>query len=147
MATTFANDRGTTGHAATEKESYFLSEVVDFSATTHVATDIFQALNVPAGSIVLNAGIDVLVVDTAGNSGTIALGDGTVVYIATAIPTTLGNMANGDAVAEMFVPYTAADTLDVTVSTGAVNGKVRVWAIVTDYTKPNTDELATFTAV
>lgn len=143
---TYNNDRGTGGHKAYAAEPYFLSEVIDFSATTNAASDVFQALNVPAGTIVLNAGVDVLTVDSAGNSGTVALADGTVTYVAAAAPTSTGNMTNADAVAEMFVAYDAVDTLDVTVGTGAINAKVRVWAIVVDATEISTDQRATFTA-
>jgi hypothetical protein len=41
-------------------------------------------------------------------------------------------MTSGDALAEMFVSYAAADTLDVTVATANVNSKVRVWALLAD---------------
>lgn len=141
---TYTNDRGTVGHMATEREAYFLSEVIDFSTQTNAAADVFQAINVPAGSIVLNAGVHVLTADAAGNSGTVALGDGTVVYVAAATVAATGNMTNADAVAEMFVPYDAADTLDVTIGTGAIDAKVRVWAIVIDATTLDTDQRATF---
>lgn len=144
MANLYLNDRGTSGHSAVAANPYFLSEVIDFNTTTNIATDVFQALNVPLGSVVLNAGVDVLVVDDAGNSGTVALGDGTVVYVAATVPTSTGNIAAGDAVAEMFVAYDAADTLDVTVATGAINAKIRVWAIVIDATELTVTQAATF---
>ena len=69
---------------------------------------------------------------TAGTgTGTLALGDGTVTYVAAATQSA-GQMTSGDALAELAVTYAAADTLDVTVATANVNSKVRVWAILVD---------------
>jgi len=49
------------------------SEVVDFSSTTNAATDTFDIIGIPANTVVLAAGFDVLSPGTG--SGTIALGD------------------------------------------------------------------------
>lgn len=137
---------GTAGHPTKKNAPYLAETVIDFSSQTNAATDVFQAINVPANACVLNAGVDVLTVDSAGNSGTVALGDGTVVYIAATAPTSAVQLANGDAVGEMFVWYDAADTLDVTVATGAINAVIRVWAIIVDGDDPITTQRVTFTA-
>ena len=100
--------------------------------------DVYQAINVPANSVVLNAGIDKITAGTG--TGTLALGDGTVTYVAAAVQTAAGAMTSGDAVGEMFVSYPTADTLDVTVATADVNSKVRVWALMADCEGPVGDD-------
>ena len=52
-----------------------ISDVVDFSSTTNASSDTFDVLPIPANSLVLAAGVDVLTADGAGNSGTIIVGD------------------------------------------------------------------------
>ena len=105
-----------------------ISDVVDFSATTNAAGDTFDVLPIPANSLVLAAGMDILVVDDAGASGTIALGDSVDPdqYVATIAQTALGQKVTLDA----NYAYSAADALRLTTATGAVNCKVRVWACV-----------------
>jgi len=141
---TLSNNRGTGGHSANTCVPYLLEEVIDYNTQGAAAADVIEAVNVPAGSLVLFAGVEVITADSAGNSGTLALGDGTVTYVAATAPTTVGQIANADAVAEMCVAYSAANTLDVTGATGTVNGKVRVWAIVMDYTSPDVTQRAVF---
>tara|TARA_Y100000310_G_C20702909_1_gene831666 strand:- start:1810 stop:2259 length:450 start_codon:yes stop_codon:yes gene_type:complete len=146
---TYNNDGGTVGYNAQSKRPHLLSEVVDFSSTTNATSDVFQVLNIPAGAMVLNAGIEVLTADTAGNSGTLALDDSvnSVTYVTAASVASTGAMTSGDAVGEMFVTFVGADTLDVTIGTGAVNAVVRVWAIVMDLTEANTSvQKLTFSA-
>jgi len=135
---------GTAGHAAECNVPYLLEQVINYSTQAAAAADVIEAIDIPANSLVLNAGIDVLTVDSAGNSGTVALGDGSVVYVAAAAPTALGQMTAGDAVAEMFVSYTTANTLDVTGASGTINGKVRIWALVCDMSTPDVTQRATF---
>ena len=53
-----------------------MSEVIDFTSTTTANSgDTFDVIGIPANTLVMSAGVDVLVADTAGNSGTIASGD------------------------------------------------------------------------
>lgn len=137
---------GATGQSEGHNLPYFTSIVIDFGATTHTSTDVFATISVPVDTMVLAAGIDVLTVDAAGNSGQIDLVDSvnSVTYVASAIPTTLGAMTSSDATAEMFVTYSTLDTLDVTVSVGILDGKVRVWALMCDLTDPITAQRVTF---
>lgn len=122
--------QASTGRRAMAVQPYLTTEVVDFSATTNAAADTFAVLAVPANSVVLRAGIDVLVADTAGNSGTVALGEtgGDVDrYVAAAAPTSTGQMT---CTATASLAVSAADTIDILVATGAINAKVRVWAVI-----------------
>lgn len=132
MATlTKTGGTGTTGHVAGNAvaKTYVQSTVIDGTSTALTSGDVYQAINLPANSIVLSAGIDVITAGTG--TGTLALGDGTVTYVAAATQSA-GQMTSGDALAELAVTYAAADTLDVTVATADVNSKVRVWALIAD---------------
>ena len=67
---------GTAGHPSKAPALKCVSVVVDFSSTTNVANDVFECITLPANTYVVTAGIDIITADTAGNSGTVALGDG-----------------------------------------------------------------------
>ena len=132
MATlTKTGGTGTTGHVAGNAvaKTYVQSTVIDGTSTALTNGDVYQAINLPANSIVMSAGIDVITAGTG--TGTLALGDGSVTYVAAATQSA-GQMTSGDALAELAVTYAAADTLDVTVGTADVNSKVRVWALIAD---------------
>ena len=132
MATLTQTGAGTgQGHASSGgvPKVYAQSTVIDGTSTALTNGDVYQAINVPANSIVMSAGIDVITAGTG--TGTLALGDGSVTYVAAATQSA-GQMTSGDAVAELAVTYAAADTLDVTVGTADVNSKVRVWALLAD---------------
>lgn len=132
MATlTKTGGTGTTGHVSGNgvAKTYVQTTVIDGTSTSLTSGDVYQAINLPANSIVMSAGIDVITAGTG--TGTLALGDGTVTYVAAATQSA-GQMTSGDALAELAVTYAAADTLDVTVATADVNSKVRVWALIAD---------------
>lgn len=135
---TRTNNGGTLGHPTKQRRPYCEHVVIDFALEANAATDVFQVINVPANSIILDAGVEVLVVDSAGNSGTVALGDGTTVWVAAAAPTALGQMTNAS-VAN--IVKGVADTLDITVGTGAINAKLRVWAIICDLSDTETAQV------
>jgi len=140
MATLTQTGAGTgQGHVASNAvpKVYAQSTVIDGTSTALTSGDVYQAINVPANSVVLSAGIDVITAGTG--TGTLALGDGTVTYVAAATQSA-GQMTSGDALAELAVTYAAADTLDVTVATANVNSKVRVWAILVDIDGQGDDE-------
>ena len=71
-----------TGNASTSaslpvgKPVRMVTQVVDFSSFTNAAGDVVQVIEVPANTLCLYAGMDVLTADGAGNSGTLSLGDG-----------------------------------------------------------------------
>lgn len=167
----------TTGYKHShESEVYVSSVVIDFSSTTNAASDVFQAIKVPADSLVLAVGVDVLTADTAGNSGTVAVGDGTNDFIAAVAPTSTGTLAPSTIAAiatdmsldandnelkgkvnsilgvlykgDILTSFDANNTIDVTVGTGAINAKIRVWAIMADLNGTrDTTQRVTFTAV
>ena len=114
------------------------SEVIDFTATTTANSgDTFDVIGIPANTMVLQAGVDVLVADTAGNSGTIAIGDSSDPdqYVDEVAPTATGQKDLLSAP----IAYSADDDIRLTIATGAVNGKVRVWATMISLDKDGTD--------
>ena len=114
-----------------------MSEVVDFSSTTNAGGDTFDVIGVPANTLVLAAGCDILTADTAGNSGTLAVGDssGAAIYSAAAAPTSTGQKTLTDDPKA----YSAGDDIRLTVASGAINGKVRVWATMISLDKGGSD--------
>ena len=56
---------------ASSDQVRIMSEVVDFSSTTNAATDTFDVIGIPANTLVLSAGVDVLSAGTG--TGTIAV--------------------------------------------------------------------------
>ena len=141
MATWTITGGGNTGHSADGKKVRVISEIVDFSEFTISTNDVIQVIELPANSLVLYAGFDVLTADSAGNSGTLSLGDGADVdrYVSASTATagiettrekagdsSLGTTSIG------YAYYAAADTIDLVNATGSINAKVRVFAVVAD---------------
>ena len=119
-----------------------VTQVVDFSSFTNASGDVVQVIEVPANTLCLYAGLDVLTADGAGNSGTLALGDGADVdrYVSASTATAgievtrerAGTSAMGTTSVGYGV-YTAADTIDLTIASGAVDCKVRVFCVLADF--------------
>ena len=115
-----------------------MSEVIDFTSTTTANSgDTFDVIGIPANTLVMSAGVDVLVADTAGNSGTIAIGDSgdPDQYVNEVAPTSTGQQAL------LVAPeaYSSGDDIRLTIATGAITGKVRVWATMMSLDKDGTD--------
>ena len=134
MATYSITGVGTTGFPASGPNVRVISEVVDFSATTNASGDVFQTLSIPADTVILGAGINVITADSAGNSGTIELGDAGDPNRYVAAST--AGAGQETAIFATTVPhlYDTADTIDMVIGTGAINAVVRVWAIIADCT-------------
>ena len=130
MPTDYNSDITSTNLSAKRGSSIprVISDVVDFSSTTNATGDTFDVLPIAANSLVLAAGVDVLTADDAGNSGTIAVGDSVDAdqYAAAATVAAAGQMTTLDA----NYAYSSADAIRLTIGTGAINAKVRVWACV-----------------
>ena len=130
MPTDYNSDITSTNLSAKRGSSIprVISDVVDFSSTTNATGDTFDVLPIAANSLVLAAGVDVLTADDAGNSGTIAVGDSVDAdqYAAAATVAAAGQMTTLDA----NYAYSSADAIRLTIGTGAIDAKVRVWACV-----------------
>lgn len=102
------------------------------NATTlsgNAAGDTVPFLTIPAGCVVNYAGFEVTVADTAGNTGTIQVTDGTNTYTAAVTVQTVGIKAFTAAANRL---YTTATNLSLAVGTGNINATIRGWAVVTD---------------
>lgn len=126
--TAYNSSNSSTLLTASSDKVRVLSEVVDFASTTNAASDSFDVIGIPANSLVIAAGCDVLTADTAGNSGTIAIGDSASsgYYVAAVAPSSTGQLT----ITDDSKVYSAANDIRITVATGAINAKVRVWATV-----------------
>ena len=147
MATFTITGGGNTGYGANGPNVKVASVVIDFTDDDFgslAATDTIEAIEVPAGTIVLSAGYEILTVGTG--SGTLSLGDGGDVdrYVTAVAQTAAGQKA---ALATN-VPhlYTAADTIDLKSATAVVNSKVLVWAIMADCNGNSEDYVVSMSA-
>ena len=120
---------------ASSDQVRLMSEVVDFSSTTNAASDTFDVIGIPANTLVLSAGVDVLTAGTG--TGTIAVGDSGDAdqYVDEVAPTSTGQQTLLNAPEA----YSSADDIRITVATAAVNAKVRVWATMISLDKGGSD--------
>ena len=119
-----------------------VTQVVDFSSFTNASGDVVQVIEVPANTLCLYAGMDVLTADGAGNSGTLSLGDGADVdaFVTASTPTAglevtrerAGTSAMGTTSIGYRI-YAAADTIDLVIGSGAIDAKVRVFCVLADF--------------
>lgn len=93
-----------------------LAAVVDFTYADLVDATAVEAINMPAGAIVVGGRLVITTAFNSGTSDTIAVGDGTNAYLAATSVAATGSteLAGG-------LPYSASDTVDLTWDgTGAV---------------------------
>ena len=139
MATVSKVTGGTSGHPSTRRKPYWVENTIDNSLFDPANGDIIQALNVPAETLVIAAGLEVftpssssvtmdlgITGSTAGHNDPDCWVDG---YDATG--TGHAPMDATDAAAMLIVK--TADTIDILIG-GAQDtaGKVRVWALMCD---------------
>ena len=106
-------------------KAYLAQAIIDFSSTNLAATQDIDAIKVPADTIVLCAGIEVI---TAGaNAGTLDMGDADA---ADTWVTDIAQNATGQETGSAAKYYSAADTLDVLGVTADMDGKIRVFAVM-----------------
>ena len=124
---------GTTGHPSNGRTPYLVENTIDFSPFDPAANDIVQAIDIPAESIVLNAGLEVLTASPS--SVTLDLGDANDVdkYVDGYDSTSTGYAAAVINASNVGHVYGSADTIDIKVL-GAqdTTGKVRVFAVMCD---------------
>ena len=124
---------GTTGHPSNGRIPYLVENTVDFSSFDPAANDIVQMIDVPAESIVMNAGLEVLTASPS--SVTLDMGDGDTVdiYVDGYDSTSTGYATIHQDVLSTGKVYGSADTIDIKVL-GAqdTSAKVRAWAVICD---------------
>lgn len=132
---------GTTGHPANKRTPYLVESVLDGSLATIADDDVVQMIQVPAETICLGAGMEVLTAVTGLTTPAWDLGHGNDpdewtndADVSTAGHVTTGQVGNGTA-AGVWVTFTTADTIDITANSASgtvTGGKVRVWAVLMD---------------
>ena len=125
---------GTTGHPTRGRRPYLVENTIDISAINGdsgaAQNDVIQALDIPAETLVMEAGIEVLTALSSSVTLDLGITGGDVdIYV------------DGDTNATGYSTLTAtarhisasADTLDVLVlSADSTAGKIRVWAVMCD---------------
>ena len=144
MATVSKVTGSTSGHPSTRRKPYYVENTIDNSLFDPSADDVIQALNIPAETCIINAGLEVIT--AASSSVTFDLGDGDDPdrYVdgdtnAAGHAAPVAHASNSGHV------YGTADTLDVTTGGAAdTAGKIRVYAIMCDVS--GSDETASNTS-
>lgn len=105
-------------------------------ATALAATDTLQVISLPAGSIVLAAGLNVTSAETVNTTATFSFGyTGGSPYAANAYASAVASNSTGLKAADLANPsvIVSADTIDLLLNTAApTNCVVNAWAIVAD---------------
>ncbi len=134
-------DLGTPG-----REVFYVEKVIDFAAAATAkgsalaAADVIEAISVPAGHMIVNAGLQVLTVATGeSNDTTLDLGvtaiDADVCVDGFDLDAAAAGAYAQNAAAFQPVVIATADTIDVliaTATTAPTGGTVRVWAALLD---------------
>jgi hypothetical protein len=135
-----------TGNSRPTRNVYMVENTINFADHTvdPSAGDVVQAITVPAGSVIMAAGLEVVTALTldndADNDVTIDLGTDTEAdkYVDgfDADAATAGTYAAADAAAAGPEVHGTANTLDMTFAAtsadGISAGKIRVWAVMLD---------------
>ena len=138
---------GTTGHPSNGRTPYLVENTIDVSAVNGdsgaAQNDVLQAMDIPAETVIMEAGIEVLTACTSSVTLDLGITGGDVdIY------------TDGDTNATGYSTLTAtarhvaasADTLDVLVLSAASSaGKIRVWAIMCDVSGINESDQNTST--
>ncbi len=105
-------------------------------ATALAATDTLQVISLPANSIVLSAGINVVTAETTNTTATLDVGyTGGSPAAANAYGNDLATNSTGLKAADLANPtvVATADTIDILLNTAVpANAVINVWAIVAD---------------
>ena len=125
---------GTTGHPANGRTPYLVENTIDVSAVNSSSGtsngDILQALDIPAETLIMEAGIEVITALSSSATMDLGITGGDV-----------DRYVDGDTNATGYATLTAtarvvvasADTLDIlTAGADSSAGKVRVWAVLCD---------------
>ena len=138
---------GTTGHPSNGRTPYLVENTIDVSAVNSdsgaAQNDVLQAMDIPAETVIMEAGIEVLT--ACSSSVPLDLGiTGGDVDIYTDGDTNATGYSTLTATARHVAA--AADTLDVLVLSAASSaGKIRVWAIMCDVSGINESDQNTST--
>ena len=130
---------GTTGHPANGRTPYLVENTIDMSAFDPAAGDIIQAIDVPAETLVMSAGLEVLTASSSsvtfdlGITGSTAGHQDPDAFVDAYDATGTGYAPMDATDASAMLVCKVADTIDI-LTAGAQDtaGKVRVWAVLCD---------------
>ena len=152
MATVSKVTGSTSGHPSTRRKPYWVENTIDNSLFDPASADVIQALNVPAETLVLCAGLEVLTAGSSSVTYDVGYGgdpdrwvDGDTNATGHADLRTVTDSATTGLPFGNMVVFGSADTIDVVIG-GADDtaGKIRVWALMCDIS--GSDETASNTA-
>ena len=134
---------GTTGHPSNGRTPYLVENTIDVSAVNGdsgtTSGDILYALDIPAETLIMEAGIEVLtacsssVVIDIGVTGSTAGFSDPDAYVDAYDATGAAYAPRDVADAAPMLTIKTADTIDALMAGGASSaGKIRVWAILCD---------------
>ena len=126
-------------HNTNKEGGYHPTLNLKITSLFFTGSDNFDVIGIPANTYVVAAGCDVLTADTAGNTGTIAVGDSasSTAYVSAVAPTSATQLTPANTTGKA---YASANDIRLTVGTGAINAKVRVWAIMISLDKGGTEK-------
>jgi hypothetical protein len=144
MATITTLAGGATAGRTVGSVPYLVDKLVDFAAAATAkgsalaATDVIEAISVPANTVILNAGIEIITVLGGESSDTtFDLGTGVDVDVFVdgfdADAAAAGAYAQNAAAFQPIVVGSTADTIDLliaTATTAPTSGVARVWAVL-----------------
>jgi hypothetical protein len=109
-----------------------IENTIDFSIAANNVddADVVEFLAVPAGTLVLFAGVDVLTAEGHVAEGDLGDGGSGLRYVEAANIEVVANTANKPATVPYL--YTSADTIDLICDHALDAAKVRVWALIAD---------------
>ncbi len=139
MATVSKVTGGTAGHPSTRRKPYYVENTIDNSLFDPDNADIIEALNVPAETLVMAAGLEVLTASSSSVTFDLGITGSTAGHhdpdaFVDAYDATGTGYAPMDATdAAAMLVCKDADTIDI-LTAGAQDtaGKVRVWAVLCD---------------
>jgi hypothetical protein len=125
---------GTTGHPSNGRTPYLVENTIDISAINSAAGtaigDVVQALDIPAETLIMEAGIEVLTALSSSVTMDLGITGGVVDTYADGDTNATGYSALST---DARVISASADTLDVlTLVAASSAGKIRVWAVLCD---------------
>lgn len=110
------------------RKAQVVEVVLDFSTTNLAAADVVNVFEIPANTMVLNAGIQVLTAASTG-SPTIDMGDGAA---ADTWVTDVDGSTTAQEIGATPKIYTAADNIDIVGVAATFDGKIRCVATMVD---------------
>ena len=139
MATVDKTTGGTAGHPSTRRKPYYVENTDDNSLFDPSAGDIIQCLNVPAETLVIASGLEVLTASSTsvtfdlGITGSTAGHHDPDCWVDAFDATGTGHAPVDATDAAAMLICKTADTIDI-LTAGAADtaGKVRVWAVLCD---------------